>query len=299
MRTRTPHRGLLWVLCALPAVASAADPERGAAIAALAGCASCHTAEGGPAYAGGHAVETPFGTFYGTNLTPDPEHGLGSWTEADLARALRHGRGPDGTRYWPAFPFPAFTAMSDQDVADIWAHLQAQAPVAQADRPHEVSRGRWQLGLWRPLAFRPRGPLDLDLGDPTLERGAYLVHAVAHCGECHTPRGSIGGTRDRRFLGGSDLPPEPGPNLTPHPGALGAWTLGPEAAASLATSGMTAEGDWVGGQMMRVVEDGTAPLSDGDRRAMAMYLMQVDPVKPKGWRPEVEDQRQDAKEAWE
>lgn len=269
--------GLLGALVC--SAASAGDPDRGELVAAVAGCAACHTVEGGAPYAGGHPVETPFGIFYGSNLTPDPEHGLAGWSLDDFSRALRHGRAPDGMRYWPAFPFPAFTAMNDADVADLWAHLQAQAPSATPNREHEVSRGRWQLRLWRPLAFHPRGPLHLSGEDTQRDRGAYLVRAVAHCGECHTPRGSLGGTRDRRFLGGSDLDPEPGPNITPHAGALGDWTVGDW--VTFLETGMTAEGDFVGGQMRRVVDEGTARLPDEDRRAMATYLMSVDAVAPR------------------
>lgn len=257
------------------------DADRGAHVADLAGCAACHTAEGGTPYAGGHRVETPFGVFVGTNLTPDPTHGLGTWTVDDFAKAVRHGIGPDGTRYWPAFPFPAFTGLSDADVADLWAYLQTLPPSDRANEPHEVDRGRWQLRFWRPLAFHPRGAFEPDPDQSDAwNRGAYLVRHVGHCGECHTPRGGIGGTRDKRFLGGSDLEPEPGPNLTSHPDALGGWSVSDW--TTFMELGMTAEGDFVGGEMGRVVEEGTARLSPEDRRAMAEYLVTVPPVAPPG-----------------
>jgi len=254
--------------------------EHGQELAGLAGCAACHTAEGGTPYAGGHGVETPFGTFYGSNLTPDAEHGLGAWSYADFEQAMRHGRDPQGTPYWPAFPFTSFQRMSDADLRDLWAWLRTLPPSPTPDLPHETRRGRWQLGFWRPLAFRDRGVFEPDPDrSPEWNRGRYLVDAVGHCGECHTPRGAIGGLKRRRYLGGSDLEPEPGPNITPHPDALGDWSV--DDWVTFFELGMTAEGDFVGGEMGRVIEQGTATLSAADRQAMATYLVSIEPVKPR------------------
>lgn len=301
----TERAALLTVLLAVAALAHAEEPPveeppveelpaveedpaivRGRTLAGLAGCAACHTAEAADdgtepvPYAGGHGVVTDFGTFYGSNLTPEPTHGLGAWTREDFARAMREGLSPDGTRYWPAFPYTSFHGLTDEDVDDLWAFLQSLPANATPDRPHETGRGRWQLRLWRPLVF---GDREVFTSDPeqsvAWNRGAYLVNAVGHCGECHTPRGSIGGLKRRKHLGGAHEGPAAGPNLTPHPDALGGWSQSDW--TTFFELGMTPSGDFVGGEMSRIVEEGTAPLSAEDREAMATYLMSLPPVRPK------------------
>jgi mono/diheme cytochrome c family protein len=246
---------LIWITLAL-----AGDPVHGEQLAGLAGCGACHTADGGAPYAGGHAVVTRFGTFYGSNLTPDRVHGLGTWSEGDFVRAMRQGHGPDGRPYWPAFPYPSFTGMDDGDLADLWAWLRAQPAAATPDRPHEiVPRFRGGLGLWRALAFRPAKVVVAD-------RGQYLVDAVGHCGECHTPRTSVGVPRRQRYLAGSvELH---APNLTP--AALGDWSE--HDWVTFLRDGMTPDGDMTGAAMGRVVHEGTARLSDDDLAAMVAWL---------------------------
>ncbi|MEQ1508054.1 MAG: c-type cytochrome, partial [Myxococcota bacterium] len=122
--------------------ALAADPANGELLAGLAGCGACHTADGGAPYAGGGPIETRFGTFRATNLTPDPEHGLGGWTERDFARAMRDGRAPDGHAYWPVFPYPAFSGLTDADLADLWAYLRTIPPSATPNVASEPDAGR-------------------------------------------------------------------------------------------------------------------------------------------------------------
>ncbi|HMV68809.1 MAG TPA: cytochrome c [Myxococcota bacterium] len=252
-------------MIALLAVALAGDPVHGEALAALAGCPACHTAPDGAPYAGGHAVETKFGTFFGTNLTPDVEHGLGTWSEADFVRAMRDGRAPDGRAYWPAFPYPSFTHMDDADLADLWAWLRALPPDPRPDTLSVVRpRLRGGLGLWRLIAFRPAR-------EQILDRGQYLVDAVAHCGECHTPRSSIGAPIGRRYLGGN--PDLGAPAIDP--AALAGWSEGD--VVTFLESGMTPEGDVTGGEMRRVVRDGTSRLSEDDRRAIAGWLLAPEP----------------------
>lgn len=266
----------LALACAGPALGQ--DAEHGAQIAGLAGCAACHTAPGGETLAGGYAVVTPFGTFYGSNLTPDPDTGLGRWSFEDFVRAMRVGKSPEGRPYYPAFPYPAFSQLTDADLADLWAWLQAVAPVAQDSPPHEVVprfRGRSLLGTWRLFSFR-QGPFEPDpQRDEAWNRGAYLVRGAGHCGECHTPRNGIGGLRRGRELAGSRTEPEPGPNLTPGPGGLQGWSV--DDLVTLLDMGMTPEGDFVGGEMGRIVDEGTARLSEADRRAIATYLLSLPP----------------------
>ncbi len=242
--------------------------DQAEAIMGLAGCAACHTADDGNPYAGGHAINTPFGTFYGSNLTPHPEHGLGAWTYADFETAMRNGISPSGKPYWPAFPYTSFHRLQDEDLQAIWSALQAMTPDPRPNQSHDRN-ARWTLRLWRPLAWRDRSSVPDG-------RGAYLVETVGHCGECHTPRGALGGIKHRRNLGGSSAEPEPGPNLTPHPDALGEWST--EDWLTFFQMGMTPEGDFVGGEMMRVIQDGTSLLDEEDQRAMADYLRSLKPL---------------------
>ncbi|MFT7518669.1 MAG: mono/diheme cytochrome c family protein [Kiritimatiellia bacterium] len=242
---------------------------RGERLAGLAGCEACHTAPEGTPYAGGYAIDTSFGTFYGSNLTPDPVNGLGQWTEQDFGEALRHGTGPDGLRYWPAFPFDSFTHLSDDDVGDLWAYLQNLPPSVTPNKAHAVSRGRWQLRFWRLLAFHPRGALpQRPHRSAEWLRGQYLANAVGHCGGCHTPRGAIGGMRSGKYLQGTDDPPESSPDISELGWSTDEWL-------DLLDLGMLPDGNFVGKQMSRVVEHGTSKLTPSDRKAIAAYMLDL------------------------
>jgi mono/diheme cytochrome c family protein len=270
---------------------SAADPEaarRGEYLFDAANCTGCHTdsKHGGARLAGGGALETPFGTYYSRNITPDPVYGIGAWSDADFLQALRRGIAPDGGHYFSAFPFPAFTFMSDRDILDIRAYLATQKPVAQPNRPHDVGFPfdmRLSMVLWRSLYFTP-GPLAPDPAQSAAwNRGAYLATAVAHCGECHTPRTALGGLdQDRRF-GGNRLSGAPGklaPNISTDPkDGIGRWQAAD--IVDLLKSGMTPNGDFVTAPMSEVV-DGTAKLTDDDRMAIATYLKSLTAVPGKG-----------------
>lgn len=246
----------------------AGDVARGEQLDGLAGCSACHTAEQGPALAGGFRLETPYGDFVSPNITPDPDHGIGAWSDDDFLAAMRRGRAPRQHLY-PAFPYAAYTGMSDQDIADLWAWLQAADPVAQDNQPHALTRYRWRgaLAFWKLLELR-RGPLSIDPADP-LDRGRYLVEAVTHCGECHTPRNGMGGLKRRLAMAGTDAPPEPAPDIRPE--ALG-WSV--RDWEDFLDLGMTPDGDFVGGEMARVIEAGTARLSVQDRRAVARWMVE-------------------------
>jgi mono/diheme cytochrome c family protein len=272
----------LWLL----SVALAADIDKGRDLAQTARCESCHTIDPSLPYGGGYAIETRFGIFYGTNLTPSPD-GIGSWTAKDFARALKHGRSPRGKPYYPAFPYPSFTKMTDTDVADLFAYLQTVPAAAVENRAHELKgmyRGLWKMRLWKLVAFAPR---DFK-GD---DRGEYLVSAIAHCGECHTGRGVLGKTRNSRYLAGNDDPPAPAPNITP-----GGIDWNEDDWLEFLSSGMTPDGDFAAGEMRRVIADGTAHLSESDRRAIAAYVMTVKARKSKGQSPEAPESEDD--EPW-
>lgn len=251
----------------LTLAALAGDPDVGAKLAGLAGCAACHTEEGGAPYAGGYAIETDFGTFYGSNLTPDDATGIGSWTEADFARAIRHGRSPEGKAYWPAFPYPSFTQLTDQDLGDLWAYLRSLTPVRHEVPEAAVERSRFALSLWRRLTFRVGGrAYEVETGEHAL--GAYLTNAVGHCGECHTPRSGIGIPQRKHVFEGTEAPPEPAPPI--HAEALG-WSL--TELSSFLADGWTPDDDVAGGEMARIIREGTAKLTDAERRAMAAYIL--------------------------
>ena len=269
---------LLWgVVCVSAGSAGAQDVDRGRALAGLAGCAACHTAKGGEALAGGYALNTRYGTFYGSNLTQDPENGIGNWTEQDFVRAMQRGRSPERGAYYPAFPYTSFTGMHRSDLSDLFAWLKTGEPVATPNRPHEIKaryKGRFRLWLWRLVSFRAR-PVSLRRGASEAEqRGAYLVNVVGHCGECHSPRNGLGKMRRGRWLAGNTAPPEPAPNITPHKDrGLGTWSE--DDWLTFLQLGMLPNDDFVGGEMGRIIEEGTGPLSESDRSAMVAYLMSL------------------------
>ena len=297
-RRLIPALGLPSALVAVSVAAAAApgDPNRGAVWAELGSCGACHTAEEGAPYAGGHAIETDRGTFYGPNITPDPTHGIGEWTYNDFVRAMRHGRSPAGHTYWPAFPYPAYTHLRDAELADLWAYLRTLSPSDRPDQRHAVRIPRWPAaGIWRRQYFEP-GPF---VDDPTRStewnRGAYLGTGIGHCGECHTPRNRLGALSTDEVHWGAPGPPESAPDITPGAHGLAAWDL--DDVASFLEDGMTAEGDVVGGEMARIVEHGTAKLSAADRRALAMWLLSL-PASP-GVVEESDDEEEYEDEDWE
>jgi mono/diheme cytochrome c family protein len=262
------------------AAAGAGDAKRGEYVFAAAGCQGCHTAKGGERLAGGRPLATPYGTFYTPNITPDPTQGIGGWSEADFTRAMREGRAPDGSSYFPAFPYTSYTAMTDADLRDLWAYLRTVAPVAQPDRPHELRAPygwRFVMPVWKALFFT-EGALPAQSGKPEeWRRGEYLVRALGHCGECHTPRNALGAMDGDRLLAGSPTGPEDEavPNLTPHPDGLGDWSAGD--LTTVLSMGMLPDGDFVGSGMNEVVENSTSKLTEEDRRAIVAYLKDIPP----------------------
>ena len=257
--------------------------SRGAYLANAADCVACHTdsAHSGRPYAGGRALATPFGTFYSPNITPDPETGIGRWSDEQFLRALRDGVRPDGANYFPAFPYPSFTKITDADARAIKAYLFSLPAVRQANRAHDVSfpiswrflQNGWKLLFFSPGPFRPAPERS-----EAYNRGAYLVTALAHCGECHTPRNWFGATEPNRFLAGNPDGPDGKkvPNITPDPQTgIGSWSE--EDITTLLKTGQTPEFDFVGGAMGEIVRN-TSRLDDADRRAIAVYLKSLPPV---------------------
>jgi mono/diheme cytochrome c family protein len=265
--------------------AAAADEDavaRGAYLVRAGGCFSCHTATGGKSMAGGRPLATPFGTFYTPNITPDPETGIGNWTDAEFLRALREGVRPDGANYFPVFPYPSFTGIADDDARAIKAYLSSISPVRQANRPHDVSfpfswrflQNGWKFLFFDQGPFQPRPKQTV-----AYNRGAYLVTALAHCGECHTPRNIFGATdSDQPLAGTADGPDgQPVPNITPDPATgIGSWEKSDLVA--LFKTGTTPEHSKVKGAMRETVEDGLKYLNDADLDAIADYLLGQKPI---------------------
>lgn len=266
------------------AAAAESNAARGAYLANAADCIACHTdsEHGGRAYAGGRAIATPFGTFYSPNITPDPDTGIGRWSEAQFLRALRDGVRPDGGNFYPVFPYTSFTKIVDADARAIWAYLLSLPPVRHRNRRQDVSfpfSWRPLLTVWK-LLFFDRGPFRPNPDrSATYNRGAYLVTALAHCGECHTPRNWLGASEPRLFLAGTAHGPDgtPVPNITSdRDTGIGNWSV--DDIAGLLTDGHTPDFDFVGGAMAGVVKS-TARLTDADRRAIAIYLKSVPPIR--------------------
>ena len=269
--------GALALLLAFTAVRVSAqgDAKRGEYLSRAAGCLGCHTEAKKDAlpYAGGRALKTPFGTFYGPNITPHPSAGLGRWSEADFVRAMRQGVRPDGAHYFPAFPYPSFTRIRDADLRDLWAYLRTLRPDARASRAHQL---RFPFGwrvlvvVWKWLFFRPGAFADDPQRPALVNRGAYLVEALGHCGECHTARNFLGGPkRDRALAGAAKGPEGKGvPNLTP--ARLKKWN--DSELKDFLQTGLTPDGDVAAETMGEVVRNTTSQLSPPDMSALIAYL---------------------------
>jgi len=280
---------VFWVITAprpLPADALAGlagDAARGESVFWAAGCASCHAAPGAKGeamlvLAGGREFPSPFGTFVAPNISQHPDRGIGGWTPDQVANAVMRGVSPDGRHYYPAFPYAAYGKMTPQDAVDLSAYLETLPESEAENRPHglgfpfTIRRG---LGLWKMLFVSDDWVL-ADVADEKVERGRYLSEALAHCGECHTPRGPLGGLDRGRWMAGAPIPGEERgsyPNITP---AALDWSEGD--IVEYLTSGFTPEYDTVGGHMVEVVEN-MARLPRADREAVAAYLKALPPVE--------------------
>lgn len=261
--------------------------QRGKAVFHAAGGCSCHTdvKNQGPFMAGGRPISTPFGKVFATNITPDTETGIGSWSDADFITAMTQGIAPDGKHYYPVFPYTSFTRMTRQDLLDLKAYLFSIAPVRQANQANALPlpfRWRGALAAWKWLYFQA-GPLQPDASQSDeWNRGAYLVQAQAHCGECHTPRNLLGGPKtSMRYAGVVEGPDgELAPNITPDEATgIGDWTIA-DIVWHLQT-GLKPDGDDTQGLMSEVIEHGYQHLSEADLRAIAVYLRALEPIANK------------------
>lgn len=249
--------------------------DRGAYLARVGNCMTCHTDRGGAAYAGGRAIETPFGTVYSSNLTPDVQTGIGGWSSDQFWRALHNGRSRDGRLLYPAFPYPNYTMVRRDDSDAIFAFLRSQAAVRQPNKLHGL---RWPfntqaaLAVWRALYFTP-GPYAPDPArSAQWNRGAYLVNGLGHCSACHTRRNALGASADMLDLSGGLIPMQnwyaPALNSSAEAG-VSEWPV--EHVVRMLQTGIAPRGG-VLGPMAEVVLSSTQYWSEPDLRAMAVFL---------------------------
>jgi mono/diheme cytochrome c family protein len=254
--------------------------EQGKYLFNIAGCAGCHSSN--QPLAGGSRIETSFGTFYTPNISPDREHGIGGWSKEEFCRALNDGKSPTGENYFPVFPYTSYTKMTASDKSALWAYIQSQPAIATENRSHDLSWfifSRKLMGIWRLGNFTPGAYADDLTKSRQWNRGAYLATAVVHCGECHTPRGSLGGMRNRFYLAGNENGPDDTkvPNITQdtHTG-IGSWSH-QELTTFLAT-GQCPDGSHAQGLMAEVLATSVMRLTEDDREALATYLLSVPPA---------------------
>jgi mono/diheme cytochrome c family protein len=252
---------------------SADTIARGKAMANAGDCASCHTADPAKPFAGGKRIETPFGAIYTPNLTPDRDTGLGAWSDEEFIRALRYGVARDGSRYYPAFPYPNFTKMTRDDILAIRAYLATLAPIGNIRPPPQL---RWPLNYrvvmrgWDFLFFRPGIFQPDQQKSAEWNRGGYLVEGAAHCGACHTPKNLFGADRRGRAFGGGLVQGWFAPRLDNAPrSGLKSWSV--DDIVEYLSSGRNGRSH-AGKLMAEVVVNSTSKMSDADIRAIAVYL---------------------------
>ena len=265
------------------------DPERfaslsgeassGEAVFWAAGCASCHAPRGASdrtILAGGTELKSDFGTFIAPNISPHPERGIGNWTLEQFATAMLEGTSPEGRHYYPAFPYASYARMADQDVADLWAFLQTLPETDAVTPPHDLAfpfNIRLAVGGWKFLYLNTDWVRPAETAE--MARGRYLVEALGHCAECHTPRDQFGGLDKSRWMAGAPNPSGKGtiPGLTP---AQLKWSAGD--ISYYLESGFTPDFDSAGGGMASVVQN-QSNLASEDREAIAAYIKALPPAE--------------------
>lgn len=279
--------GVFWVVTQPSTIAANALPAyapnavNGKTIFHAGGCASCHASQGETdltKLGGGLGLKSPFGTFYVPNISPDPNDGIGRWTEAEFATALLKGTSPRGTHYFPSFPYTSYQRMKLEDARDLFAFIKTLPAVQGRVRDHDVPfpyNIRRTLGGWK-LLYADGRPFQADPSrSEQWNRGAYLVNALGHCAECHSPRNALGGiVTTHRFAGGPSTEGDGFvPNITQK--SLGDWSE--KDFADFLESGETPSFDSVSGAMGLVIKN-TSQLPAADRAAMANYLKSLPPV---------------------
>ncbi|NIJ35220.1 cytochrome c [Sphingomonas oligoaromativorans] len=268
----------------VPAELANADPiAKGQYLTQAADCAACHTAKGGKPFAGGRPFKLPFGTIYTPNITPDRETGIGAWTDAEFLRAVHKGIGRGGERLYPAFPYASYTLLTDDDVLAIRRYLSTISPVRQANKPLGFSfpfNQRWLMTFWSAFfnpghRFRP-----VQERSAQWNRGAYLVEAAEHCGECHTPRTIMQAMNTRQKFAGGQAEGWNAYNISSDRlSGIGAWSA--QDLAQYLAKGHAPGHGVASGPMGEAVELSTSKLTPSDIAAMVTYLQSVPAVHTK------------------
>jgi mono/diheme cytochrome c family protein len=273
----------LGVLRWQPAIAADAAPdastldaaivEKGAQLAAVGNCSSCHTTADGKPFAGGVPLATPFGTIHGTNITPDRETGIGDWSEQAFARAMREGIARDGSHLYPAFPYDHFTHTDDDDLRALYAFVMTRDPVHAPNLPNDLHfpfsiRGliaSWNVLFLHRTSFQPDAAQSAEWN-----RGAYLVESLGHCGGCHAPRNALGAEKSNTGLSGGEAEGWYVPALDRASPSPLPWSV--DSLTTYLRTGLTADHAMAGGPMQEVVAN-LANASAADVRAIAVYIV--------------------------
>jgi mono/diheme cytochrome c family protein len=257
--------------------------ENGRLVFFAGGCASCHATPGQPdklLLGGGVEIKSPAGTFVSPNISPDPGRGIGNWTEEQFATALLKGTSPDNRHYYPAFPYTTYQRMAPEDVRDLFAFLKTLAPSDNSPGSHafplELWPARRAMGLWKMFHLDGK-PLEPKSGESVdWNRGHYLVEALGHCAECHSPRDLTGAVvPSLRYAGGDLANGDSAPNITPGKGGISDWTE--DDITFFLKDGTMPDGDVVGGDMARVILN-TSQLPDDQLQAIVAYLKSLAPI---------------------
>jgi mono/diheme cytochrome c family protein len=269
------------IMAAVAASAQEDIVERGKYLVYAGGCISCHTEDVDDAIplAGGRAMESPFGTFYSPNITPDADTGIGNWSDDDFVNAFWEGVSPEGDHYFPAFPYTSYTGVSRDDALAMKAYLFSLEPISKESKEHDLAwymSTRLAAGAWKELNFDSARFAADATQDEQWNRGAYLVRHLGHCGECHTPRSTLGVLDADMEMAGSTMGDEDIPNISQHRvDGIGRWSASD--IEYFLDIGMLPDGDFSGSSMGDVIEDNTSKLTPADRKAIATYLKALPP----------------------
>ena len=263
-----------------PELAQADARTRGEYITRMSDCEACHTAKGGEPFAGGRPFILPFGTIFAPNITADLDTGIGAWSDAQFLRAVHQGISADGSRLYPAFPYASYTMLTDTDVLAIKSYLFSLKPVKLANKPNTFFfpfNQRWLMAFWSAFFNSDKRFRPIPEQSPAWNRGAYLVEAAGHCGECHTPRNLMQAMNQRRKFAGGAAEGWTAYNITSDPmSGLGSWSSD-EVAAYLANGHAHGRGT-ASGPMGEAVELSLSRLTQTDIAAIVTYLRSVKPI---------------------
>jgi mono/diheme cytochrome c family protein len=263
----------------------APDISNGRLVFFAGGCASCHAVPGQKdrlLLGGGLQLKTPAGVFVAPNISPHPGKGIGAWTEEEFATALLKGVSPEGRHYYPAFPYTTYRHAAPADIRDLFAFIRTLTPSDNVPAAHQFPFELWParraLGLWKKLYLDGAPPQPAEGESAGVARGRYLVEALGHCGECHSPRAITGAIIETKRNAGGAMPNgDKAPNLTPGKGGLDEWSE--EDLAFFLKDGTNPEGDVAGGEMGEVIRN-MAELPDDQRQAIAAYLKSLKAIDP-------------------